>query len=96
MTVQSLYEEIELKNGQTIYSTNHMHITGTDSTDIAISIVDGLPAEMSTLATRSATQGEAWGTASAGAPILLRDTPRMSARRDERELMQSTNEAIRR
>lgn len=92
----SLYEEIELKNGQTIYSTNHMHITGTDSTDIAISIVDGLPAEMSTLATRSATQGEAWGTASAGAPILLRDTPRMSARRDERELMQSTNEAIRR
>lgn len=92
----SLYEEIELKNGQTIYSTNHMHITGTDSTNIAISVVDGLPAEMSTLATRSATQGEAWGTATAGAPILLRDTPRMSARRDERELMQSTNEAIRR
>ncbi len=95
-SVHSVYEEIELKNGQTIYSTNHMHITGTDSTDIAISIVDGLPAEMSTLATRSATQGEAWGTATAGAPILLRDTPRMSARRDERELMQSTNEAIRR
>ena len=90
-SVHSVYEEIELKNGQTIYSTNHLHITGTDSTDIAISIVDGMPTEMSTLAMRSATQGEAWATASAGAPQLLRDTAPMSARRDERELMQSTN-----